>query len=296
MLRNIMKSVVLLSLCSGAILGGVDFSESRVGQVVSAEETAKTEFYSKGGAEFEAGTFKFNLQVGEQGQIRRPQDSPLKDFLYSFNMTVEDPSIISFDEQGNWVALKPGKTKIIADFPSGDNEQSRRFNEELQRNSVNLRVDEVAVVWEVTVVAADVPYVPMYRLYNPNNKEHFYTASKNERDTLVRIGWGKYEGVAWRAPKEGREVYRLYNPILKDHHYTMDQNEVKVLTTKHHWRNEGVAWYSDGSRPVYRLFHQGLTSGSHHYTMSENEVRVLQTRGWRYEGAAWYGEYEEVFE
>ncbi|MBF0778813.1 hypothetical protein E4T82_08785 [Streptococcus cuniculi] len=110
---------------------------------------------------------------------------------------------------------------------------------------------------------------------------------------MVKGGW-KYEGVAWRAPKEGKEVYRLYNPILKDHHYTMDQNEVRVLTTKHHWRNEGSAWYSAGSRPVHCLFHQGLTSGSHHYTMSENEVRVLQTRGWKYEGIAWYG--EDAFE
>ncbi|MCC9087028.1 hypothetical protein LOS19_14905 [Enterococcus faecium] len=34
----------------------------------------------------------------------------------------------------------------------------------------------------------------MYRLYNPNNHEHFYTSSKKERDHLVKIKWGNYEG------------------------------------------------------------------------------------------------------
>lgn len=110
------------------------------------------------------------------------------------------------------------------------------------------------------------------------------------------MGWGQYEGVAWQAPEKGEAVYRLYNPILKDHHYTKDLNEITVLTEKHFWKYEGLAWYSGGSRPVYRLFHQGLTSGSHHYTMDEHEVAVLQQRGWIYEGIAWYGNPAFVFE
>jgi len=132
--------------------------------------------------------------------------------------------------------------------------------------------------------------IQMYRLYNPNNLEHFYTASLTEKNHLVNIGWGRYEGVAWSAPKEGNPVYRLYNSTLRDHHYTLDWNEVKVLTTKHKWKYEGVAWYSDKSKTtkIYRLFHPGLSSGSHHYTKDQNEVNVLKTRGWRYEGIGWY--------
>lgn len=238
------------------------------------------------------------IMMGTTGQIRPKQDSLIKDMQYAFLYKVSDPSVLSVDERGNWQALKEGTITITIRVPYQDG-NFPNFEEELDQLGIKRAPNETTVAYApkiFTVTVSSNSTIPMYRLYNPNNKEHFYTASKNERDTLVRIGWGKYEGVAWRAPKEGREVYRLYNPILKDHHYTMDQNEVKVLTTKHHWRNEGVAWYSDGSRPVYRLFHQGLTSGSHHYTMSENEVRVLQTRGWRYEGTAWYGEYEEVFE
>lgn len=29
----------------------------------------------------------------------------------------------------------------------------------------------------------------MYRLYNPNSGEHFYTADSNERDHLTGVGW-----------------------------------------------------------------------------------------------------------
>lgn len=132
--------------------------------------------------------------------------------------------------------------------------------------------------------------IPMYRLYNPNNYEHFYTANLNEKNHLVKIGWGKYEGIAWNAPSTGASVYRLYNSTLRDHHYTLDWNEVKVLTTKHKWTYEGVAWYSDNNKSVkiHRLFNPSLRSGSHHYTKDQNEVNVLKTRGWKYEGIGWY--------
>ncbi|MFC0275926.1 GH25 family lysozyme [Enterococcus devriesei] len=132
--------------------------------------------------------------------------------------------------------------------------------------------------------------IPMYRLYNPNNYEHFYTANLNEKNHLVKIGWGRYEGIAWNAPSTGAPVYRLYNSTLRDHHYTLDWNEVKVLTTKHKWTYEGIAWYSDNNKSVkiHRLFNPGLRSGSHHYTKDQNEVNVLRTRGWKYEGIGWY--------
>lgn len=132
--------------------------------------------------------------------------------------------------------------------------------------------------------------IAMYRLYNRNNLEHFYTASLNERDTLVRIGWGVNEGIGWYAPASGAPVYRLYNKTLKDHHYTTSENEKNVLVAKHGWTYEGIAWYSGGSKPLYRLYNPKLKSGSHHYTTSENERDVLVSKhGWKYEGIAWYG-------
>ena len=38
--------------------------------------------------------------------------------------------------------------------------------------------------------------VDMYRLYNPNSGEHFYTASKGERNHLISLGWND-EGIGW---------------------------------------------------------------------------------------------------
>lgn len=82
----------------------------------------------------------------------------------------------------------------------------------------------------------------MYRLYNPNNHEHFYTSSKKERDHLVKIKWGNYEVPAWEAPTSGGYlVYRLYNKGLRDHHYTASWDEVKWLTKNYGWTYEGPA-------------------------------------------------------
>ena len=39
----------------------------------------------------------------------------------------------------------------------------------------------------------------MYRLYNPNSGEHFYTSSEAERDSLISVGWD-YEGEGWQIP------------------------------------------------------------------------------------------------
>ena len=130
----------------------------------------------------------------------------------------------------------------------------------------------------------------LYRLYNPNDGQHHYTADANERDVLSSIGW-KYEGVAWRSPsKSSTPVYRLYNPNNGDHHYTTDANEYRTLPSCG-WRQEGVAWYSDDAKgqPLYRLFNPNASVGTHHYTADANEKNVLSSIGWRYEGVAWYG-------
>ncbi|MFS0969877.1 CAP domain-containing protein [Enterococcus thailandicus] len=139
--------------------------------------------------------------------------------------------------------------------------------------------------------------VVMYRLYNPDNHEHFYTSSAKERDHLVKIKWGNYEGPAWDAPVEtGNLVYRLYNKGLRDHHYTASWDEVKWLTNNYGWTYEGPAWRSaqKNDKPIYRLFLKGVTSGSHHYTASWDEVKWLTgSYGWKYEGVGWYGASKE---
>lgn len=127
---------------------------------------------------------------------------------------------------------------------------------------------------------------PMYRVYNPNSGEHFYTANTGERSSLVSAGW-KYEGVGWVAPASGSPVYRLYNPNAGDHHYTVNKTERNLLI-RAGWKSEGIGWYSGGSIPVYRQYNPNAKSGSHNYTTNKSENDSLVRAGWRAEGVAWY--------
>lgn len=99
--------------------------------------------------------------------------------------------------------------------------------------------------------------IPMYRLYNPNSGEHFYTKTVSERDHLRSVGW-RDEGISWYSPNSGIPLYRLYNPNAKagSHHYTPITSERDNLK-KAGWRYEGIAWYAVGngeqSHEDYRL-------------------------------------------
>lgn len=130
----------------------------------------------------------------------------------------------------------------------------------------------------------------MYRLYNPNSGEHFYTADAHEHSVLVSLGW-QDEGTGWLAPeRSSTPVYRLYNPNAGDHHYTMSQNECDVLRTIG-WNYEGIGWYSDEQKGValYRQYNPNAVSGAHNYTVDRNENDTLVSLGWKAEGISWYG-------
>ena len=132
----------------------------------------------------------------------------------------------------------------------------------------------------------------MFRLYNPNSGEHFYTANPVEKNNLVNAGW-RYEGFAWQMPDGATSapVYRLYNKNAGDHHYTTSAAERDNLV-KVGWKYEGIGWYSETNNgvPVYRLYNPNATgAGAHHYTTSAAERDKLKTVGWRDEGIGWFG-------
>ena len=129
----------------------------------------------------------------------------------------------------------------------------------------------------------------MYRLYNPNSGEHFYTANFVEAKNIINAGW-KYEMVGWNAPTTGVPVYRLYNPNVGDHHYTLNASERDMLVNIG-WRYEGIGWYSDVQKSVklYRAYNPNAKSGSHNYTTNYGEQLSIVRAGWRDEGLAWYG-------
>ncbi len=130
----------------------------------------------------------------------------------------------------------------------------------------------------------------MYRLYNPNSGEHFYTADQSERDNLESYGW-KYEGVGWYAPTSSNTpVYRLYNPNTGDHLFTTSTAERQNCLDAG-WKDENIGWYSDDAKsiPVYREYNPNAATGTHNYTSNKSEHDYLVSLGWADEGIGWYG-------
>lgn len=133
--------------------------------------------------------------------------------------------------------------------------------------------------------------VALYRLYNPNSGEHFYTQALVEKDHLASIGWD-YEGIGWYSPTSSNiPVYRLYNPNAGDHHYTKIKNEKDELV-KVGWKYEGIGFYSlpdNQGVKVYREYNPNAKmAGAHNYTTNKVENDYLISIGWLDEGIGWW--------
>lgn len=129
----------------------------------------------------------------------------------------------------------------------------------------------------------------VYRAYNPNSGEHFYTPNYDEFKYITSIGWND-EGIACMTETKtnGHTLYRLYNPNSGLHHYTLDENEKNALVSLG-WKDEDVAWYTsknENDPAVYRLYN--LNDGQHHYTMDVKERDALVKLGWTYEGVGYH--------
>ncbi|MGX2943933.1 hypothetical protein [Enterococcus alishanensis] len=146
----------------------------------------------------------------------------------------------------------------------------------------------VAYGGQQVLAASNDSNTTLYRVYNPNSGEHFYTESANERDNLVKQGWTN-ENDAWQVPVKGDIVYRLYNSNAGDHFYTKSESEYNWLGKKG-WTQEGQAFLSDTAKkvPVYRDYNPNATSGAHFYTTSLSEHNGLDKLGWVNEEVAFY--------
>ena len=211
------------------------------------------------------------LYVGEYKQLLPVCDPEYNCSAFIYLMA--DDSIATVDDFGVITGVKPGVTTYeVGSYSLPD--------------TVKCKVTVLEKKDDPDVDKA----VVMYRLYNPNSGEHFYTGSVKEKEDVIAAGW-KDEGVAWKAPKTSKTpVYRLYNPNAGDHHYTVSEKEKNDLV-KVGWKYEGIGWYSDDNKGVaiQRLYNPNATAGSHHFTVSIPEKDNLVTAGWKYEGIAWYG-------
>lgn len=130
----------------------------------------------------------------------------------------------------------------------------------------------------------------VYRLYNPNTGEHFYTSSVAEEIFLNNNGW-KYEGTAFVTATSGEPVYRVYNPNASggDHYYTKSKGEATYLVSLGwHWDNNGdPVFYSSGNTSLYVAYNPNANSGAHNFTTSLGEQNVLLNSGWIFGAVAW---------
>lgn len=124
----------------------------------------------------------------------------------------------------------------------------------------------------------------VYRMYNHNSGEHFYTMSYYEVTQLQKAGW-HYEGIGWQsATTKTGGVHRLYNKNGGYHFYTMSTYEKDELVKKG-WNYEGISFYTGGTKPVYRAYNPN--NGMHNYTLNSYEQNSLIKLGWKNEGTAW---------
>lgn len=131
----------------------------------------------------------------------------------------------------------------------------------------------------------------IFRLYNVWTGEHLFSGNFDEIQMLLKTGFWKTEGVAWKAPSVSPwPVYRVMDPITLEHFYTCDENEYQTLQMRG-FQGEGIGFYSATSdqTPLYRLFNPNALFGAHHYTADPHEHDVLLEQGWKDEGIAWYG-------
>ena len=152
---------------------------------------------------------------------------------------------------------------------------------------INNLTGSVPVTFQIVEV---LDQIEVYRMYNPNIGEHFYTSAKAEKEALEKAGW-KYEGVAFHSlSSSSHPLYRVYNPNAGDHHYTESTAERDFLV-KEGWREEGVAFYVSDQEsvvPLYRLYNPNAAAGAHHYTASVKERDFLINAGWKSEGVGFY--------
>ena len=153
--------------------------------------------------------------------------------------------------------------------------------------------------WEYYDDALGEYCTPVFRLYSPTKKTHFYTISRDETyQAVVYSGWN-YEGVAYyafdhQAPGT-TPLFRFYSKTNKAHFYTMSASERDSLKKNANWSYDGLAYYvyssgqsgNPGRIPVFRFW--SSVYRHHFFTTSVAERDSLKkNKNWSYEGVAFY--------
>ena len=99
--------------------------------------------------------------------------------------------------------------------------------------------------------------VPLYRYWNPGNKDHFYTTNANEIGKIIPGQVGKFgytsEGITCWVYRNANDypgivpLYRYWRAASSDHFYTTNAGEIGVTEAnkvgKFGYTSEGIAGY-----------------------------------------------------
>ena len=149
---------------------------------------------------------------------------------------------------------------------------------------------------------------PLYRVYNPNNGDHYFTTDKTEASHLVDLGW-KAEGAPSKVVSNryntvfvgkndkgedvnvavsanlGTQIWSAYNPNTGEHLLVVE-GEADALA-KVGWVKETPAKFytaQNGSAAVVRVYNPNTTGPAHLYT-NASEAKGLAKIGWKIDNA-----------
>ena len=155
-------------------------------------------------------------------------------------------------QTSRFMASKVADFKTIAEQQSDRAAVYRAYNPNQKMGSSHLYTTNrqeydhaVQAGWtaegEAFYTVDDPTAAPVYRLYNPYDGSHHYTAAPKEQALLLAQGW-RDEGIGWRIPADAsNDVFRLYNPNTGEHLFTVDSRE-QANALAAGWGDEGIAF------------------------------------------------------
>ncbi|MCU1524499.1 MAG: hypothetical protein JWO18_1393 [Microbacteriaceae bacterium] len=189
--------------------------------------------------------------------------------------------------------LSPDYYKIDVIFDDGS------FTTDSLSDVLDVATEGATAVFDAALITA----LPVYRFWNPQSNDHFYTMNKAERDHIIAsysTSVWRYEGVAFDAFPTQRAgtvpLYRFWSPRLQGHFFTANGTEKDQIIRTYAastWSYEGVAFYvyPDNTTAANTVevarFWSGTTQ-QHFYTTDPVEtagiIRDYPIRVWSFEG------------
>ena len=170
---------------------------------------------------------------------------------------------------------------------------------------------KIAKLAAIQAKLVEVGDLDLYRVYNPNNGDHYYTVKQSEQAYLVKLGW-RAEGTPYKVVSDrnatfkdgkivkndrvdvseglvarhnfGEAVYSAYNPNTGEH-LLASQNEAEDLANVG-WNNEGVKYYAPqgASTAVYRIYNPNTEGPAHAYVDQKEGANVVKL-GWKWDNS-----------